>query len=169
MNVQISSRTLRWSGGILAGLVLLVGVVVWSRSGHRAGRVERSLFETDVMEGFVRCLLVETNIRSASVCFLAFGEGHTSPSSSFLARFADCHHPAVRGVGSSVLPPVKHFFEKDSGRTGIVLQIEKSSEYVIGVYEFTVSFPDQPPGRNRIVYRVFHGTGDWTIEKRTPV
>ncbi len=169
MNLHISSRTLRLVGGIIAGVVLVVAVVVWwGRPGHPAGRVDRSLFENDMMEGFVRCLLRESNIRDAPVCFLAFGEGRTSPSSGFLARFADCRHPAVRGVGSSVLPPVNRLFEKDSGRPGIVLQVIKCEQYIVGVFDITMSFSNLPRGHDRIIYRVARDSGDWTIQKRTP-
>lgn len=169
MNPQISYRTLYRVGGILAGVVLLVGVATWwNRPAHRAGRIDRSPFENDMMEGFVRCLMLETNLRDAPVCFLAFGEGHTSPSSGFLARFADCRHPAVRGVGSSVLPPVNRVFDKDNGRPGVVLQIIKCNEYYTSVFNITVSFSNLPRGHDRFVYRVGRDSGDWTIRKRTP-
>ena len=169
MNLQISYRQACWVGGILTGVVLLVGVVIWShRPGHRAGKIDRSPFETEVVEGFVRCLVLETNIRDAPICFLAFGEGNTSPSSGFLARFADCRHPAVRPVGSSVLPPGSRSFDKDNGRPGLVVHIIQCSPYYAGVFDITVSFSNLPPGRDRFVYRFGRDAGDWSIRKRTP-
>ena len=169
MNLQISNRTLCRAGGILAGVLLLVaGVLWWSRAGHRIGKTNVSPFENDMMEGFVRCLLLETNLRSAPVCFLAFGEGQATPSSAFLARFADCHHPAVHGVGNSVSPPVNRFFEKDNGRPGIVLQVVKFNEFITSVFDITVSFSNLPRGHDRVVYRVIRVSGDWTIDNRTP-
>lgn len=170
MNLQINRRTLYVAGSILTAVTLLLaGLIWWHQPKRHAGRTDISPFENDMIEGLVRGMLHEDSLREASVFFVSFGEGGTSPSSTFIARFNDCQHPAVHSAGKSVSPPVKRSFEKDNGRPGIIVQIIKFNEFVPGVFDITVSFSNLPPGHDQIVYRISHVTGDWVITKRTPV
>ena len=170
MNLLINRRILYVIGGVFTGVVLLLaGILWWHQPRHRVGRTDISPFENDMIESFVRSLLREDGVRNAPVCFLSFDEGGTSPSSSFLARFADCHQPAVRSVDRSVSPPNNRFFEKDNGRSGLIIQIIKFKEFVPDVFDITVSISNLPRGHDQIVYRISRSTGEWTITKRTPI
>lgn len=169
MNLQLHRRTLSVAGGFfLAVILLLAAVLWWHHPSRHAGRIDVSPFENDMMESLVRGILHEPAIRDTPVCFLSFGEGGTPPSSGFIARFADCHHPAVRSVGSSVAPPIHRFFEKDNGRPGLIVKIVKFNEYIPTVFDITVSFSNLPAGHDQIVYRISNAGGDWSIKKRTP-
>lgn len=168
MNLSLQRRTLFLLAALLAGAVLMLAGIFWWHQPKHPGRVEVSPYENDMIETVVRNILRENGVREAPVCFLAFGEGTTTPSSVFIARFADCRRPAVRGVGSSVTPPIARSFEKDNGRPGVVIQIIKFEPLISGVFNVTVSISSLPPGHDQIVYRIADAGGKWEIRKRTP-
>jgi hypothetical protein len=155
-------------GFILAGVILLLGGVWLHHHFRHPQKVNASIFENDMMESLVRGMLRENSLRDAPVCFIAFGEGRTPPSPEFIARFADCRRPAVRGVNNSVSPPVNRYFEKVNGRPGLILRIIQFQEFISSVFDVTVSISNLPPGHDRIVYRISNSTGEWVITKRTP-
>lgn len=168
MNLSLQRRTLFLLAALLAGALLMLAGIFWWQQPKHPGRVEVSPYENDMIETVVRSVLREDGVREAPVCFLAFGEGTTTPSSAFIARFADCRRPVVRGVGSSVMPPIDRTFEKDNGRPGVIIQIVKFEPFISGVFEVTVGLSSLPPGHDRIVYRIADTGGKWEIRKRTP-
>lgn len=167
MNAQFNRRTLLLLLGIFAGATLTLALFLWWHQPHHPGRVEVSPFENDMMERVVRAVLREGAVRQEPVCFIAFGEGTTTPSSTFIARFADCRRPAVRGVGGSVSPPINRSLEKDNGRRGLLVHILKFEPFISGVFDVTVSLSNLPAGHDRIVYRIADTGGEWVIRKRT--
>lgn len=168
MNLQISRKTLFTVGGALVGVVLLVAVVHWlHRPVHATGKTDVSPFENDMMESLVRSVLHESAVSNAPVCFLAFGEAGTSPSDSFIARFADCHRPAVCSARDSVSPPIHGYFDKANGHAGIIVQIIKLETFASGIFDVTVTISSLPAGHNQIVYRVSDVGAEWVITKRT--
>jgi hypothetical protein len=169
MKLQANRKTLYLIFGIDFALLLVLAGVLWlHRPVHHAGRINVFPFENDMMAGLMRGILHEPDISRESVCFLSFGENGTPPSSEFIARFADCRQPAVRGVDTSVAPPINRFFEKNTGRPGLVIQIISFREIISGVFDITVSISTLPRGHDRVVYRLSDVAGDWIIKNRTP-
>src|SRR5438093_8574445 len=94
---------------VIAAVSIVAGGWWWVRHPRHPKGVNASEFETDLVAAVVCGILTEPETSSRAVCFLAFGEGRTSPSGRFLARFAGSH-PAVRSCGSWVSPPVGNHF-----------------------------------------------------------
>ena len=118
-------------------------------------------------EGLVREILTELQPNAPSVCFLAFGEGGTPPSSEFLARFAGSQ-PAVRSYGSAASPPIAKFFEVSTGKSGLVVHIIHFQEFVPGTFDVLVAFSNLPAGHDRFTYRLSNIAGDWKVKSRSP-
>ena len=168
MNFSLNRKTLFIGVGIFVGILLLLAGILWlHRPVRHVGRTDVSPFENDMVECLVRGILHESGMSSAPVCFLSFGEGRTSPSATFMERFADCHQPAVRSVGSSVSSPIRRFFEKSNGHSGTVIQIISFHEYIPGVFDITVTVSSLPRGHNQVIYRLADLGGNWVIKKRT--
>lgn len=169
MNVQIGSKTLSAVAGVFIGALLMLGVsFCMHRPAHPAGKIDVSPFENDMMESLVRNVLRESSVSNAPVCFLSFGEEGASPSDGFIARFANCHQPAVCSARDSVSPPVKGYFDKANGHPGIIVQIIKFQPFATGIFDITVAISSLPLGHNRIVYRISDIGAEWVITKRTP-
>ncbi len=152
--------------GICAAAVFLAGLL-WLHSPFRhPGKIDASLFETDMVEGLVRNLLREDGLRDTQVCFLGFGEGGTSPGAGFIARFADCRHPAVLALNSTVAPPGNRVLEKNNGHAGTVVKIIVFRELFPGDYDVTVALSCLPAGHDHVVYHVTSVAGDWQATKR---
>lgn len=170
MNLQISQKTLFTVGGVFACAVALLAVILWlHRPVHLTGKIDVSPFENDMMESLVRNVLRESSVSNAPVCFLSFGEEGTSPSEGFIARFADCHRPAVCSARDSVSPPIKGYFDKANGHPGIIVQIIKFQPFAPGIFDVTVTISSLPAGHNQIVYRISDIGAEWVITKRTLV
>jgi len=154
---------------IVFGLVLALLGGLWWRHAHPAHppRVNASIYETDMMEGLVREILTEFQPPLPSVCFLAFGDGTTSPSAEFIARFAGSQ-PAVRRCGSAVSPPVGKFFEISTGRPGLVVHIVRFKEFLPGAFDVEVAFSNLPSGHDRFIYRVIRIGAEWQVKGRKP-
>jgi hypothetical protein len=149
------------------GLALLGGF--WWRHHHPAhpAPVNASIYETDMVESLVREILVEFQPPLPAVCFLAFGDGTTSPSPEFIARF-EGSQPAVRRYGSAADPPTGTFFETSTGRPGLVVHIVRFKEYIADTFDVEVSFSNLPPGHDRFNYRLTRLGGEWRVERRQP-
>jgi len=142
------------------------GVWWWHHPTHPAP-VNASIYETDMTEGLLREILAGLERPVPSVCFLAFGDGGTSPSREFIARFAGSQ-PAVRSYESAAAPPTGQFFETATGRPGLVVHIIRFREVVPGTFDVVVSFSNLPAGHDEFTYRIGHVTGEWKIKSRKP-
>jgi len=152
---------------ILSGSLLLLvagGVWWWLRPAHPAP-VNASIYETDMMEALVRGVLPEFQPAPPAVCFLAFGEGTTAPSATFISRFAGSQ-PVVRGCDNAVMPPVGRQFETSTGKPGCLIHIIQFREITPDAFDVLVRFSHLPEGRDRIGYRVTKFAGDWSIADR---
>jgi hypothetical protein len=138
----------------------------WHHPAHPV-RVTASLYETDAIEGLVREILPELAAAKPSVCFLAFGDGTTPPSPSFIARFAGSR-PAVRSCGSAASPPTGQHFETSTGRPGVIIHVVSFKEFVSGTFDVVVTFSHLPPGRDRFTCRISKLAGEWKIKSRKP-
>jgi hypothetical protein len=168
MNIEVSRKTLLTVGGMVAGTILLLGGIFWAhRTVHLTGKIDVSPYENDMMESLVRSLLHESSLSNAPVCFLCFGETRTSPSSSFLARFANCRRPAICSVGNSVSPPTMGYMDKSDGRPGTIIQIINFKPFAPGIFDITVAISNLPSGHDHIVYRISDVGAEWVITKRT--
>jgi hypothetical protein len=149
------------------GLALLGGF--WWRHNHPAhpAPVTASIYETDMMESLVRDILAEFPPPPPSVCFLAFGDGATSPSAEFIAHFAGSQ-PAVCPYGSAVGSPTGTFFETSTGRPGLVVHLVRFQEFIPGTFDVEVSFSNLPPGHDRFIYRLTRLGGEWRVKSRKP-
>lgn len=147
-------------------LLLLIGGGIWwwQRPTHPPV-VNRSLYETDMVEGLVRNLLTELPPPVEPVCFLAFGDGTTSPSHVFMQRFAGTH-PQLLACGAAAMPPGLGQFETSSGRPGLTIHIVKFKEILPDTFDVWVSFSNLPDGKNRFTYRIAKIAGDWEIRSR---
>ncbi len=148
------------------GLVL-AGGLWWRHHPAHSAPVNASIYETDMTENLVRGILTELNPPVPPVCFLAFGDGSTSPSQNFIARF-DGSRPAVRRCGSAAFPPVGKYFEVATGKAGLVVHIVSFREFIPGTFDVLVSFSNLPAGHDRFTYRVKNLVGEWKIESRKP-
>jgi len=152
-------------------MAIAVGGGLWWR--YRARNIQQvnaSPYETEMIEALVRNLLREYGIRNAPACFLAFGESMTPPSWRFISRFSDCRRPAVLSYRSSVSPPlIGRHLELTTGRPGLIIQIVSFEEYIPGCFDVVVGISNLPKGHQRVVFRISHSTGEWTIIKRTPL
>jgi hypothetical protein len=156
-------------------VILLTAVVVgalgggfwWWRHSQFPARVNGAAFETDMTAGLVRGVLHELGTGGPPVCFLAFGEGRTPPSPSFIARFAKTY-PELRSSGSSVSPPNGKFFEVSNGKPGLIVRVISFREITPSVFEAVVAFSNLPAGRDRFVYRVAKQGGEWVVLNRKP-
>jgi hypothetical protein len=146
------------------GLLLISGLWWWHRPSHPAP-VKAAVFETDMVEGLVRGLLAEMKPTAPPICFLAFGEGTTSPSAAFIERFAGSR-PAVRGCGSATMPPVGRQFEISTGQPGLIIHIVRFKEIIPGSFDVVVSFSNLPEGRDHFTYRIICAGGKWRISSR---
>jgi hypothetical protein len=154
---------------IIIGLGLALFGGIWWRHAHSAhpAPVNASIYETDMIEGLVREILTEFKPPLPTICFLAFGDGTTSPSAEFIARFAGSQ-PALRRCGSAVSPPNGGFFETSTGRPGLVVHIIRFKEFIPGTFDVAVSFSNLPPGHDRFTYRVTQIGGEWQVNSRKP-
>lgn len=149
---------------IIIGLGLFLFGGIWWQHNHPAhpAPVNASIYETDMIESLVREILTEFKPPLPSICFLAFGDGTTSPSQKFIARFADSR-PTVRSCGSAAAPPVGRFFETSTGRPGLMVHIVRFKEYISGTFDVKVSFSNLPPGHDQFTYRVSQIGGEWRV------
>lgn len=155
-------------------LILLLGVAAvlgggfwWWRHPRISPRVNASEYENEMTAGLVRGVLSELGTSGPPVCFLAFGEGRTPPSASFIAQFASSH-PEVRSSGSSVSPPVGKHLEVSSGRPGLIVRIISFREITPSVSEAIVAFSNLPAGHDRFIYRIAKEGGEWIVQSRKP-
>jgi len=149
---------------IIAVLLLAGGLWWWLCPSHPAP-VETSIYETDMVEGVVRELLAELKPPVPSVCFLAFGDGTTTPSPAFVSRFVGSS-PAVRGCGSAAMPPVGNQFEISTGRPGLIIHVVEFKEITPTAFDVLIRFSNLPEGQNRFTYRVGKISGEWKIHGR---
>jgi hypothetical protein len=147
-------------------LALAGGWWRWHSPTHPAP-VKASIYETDMTEHLVREILAAWPPPAPPVCFLAFGDGSTSPSPAFIARLADSR-PAVRSCGSSVAPPTGQFFETSTGRPGQTIHIISFKELIPGTFDVRVGFSNLPPGHDQFTYRISKVGGEWKIESQKP-
>ena len=153
---------------IAVGLGLaLAGSFWWLRPPAPPPRVNASLYETDMTEGLVRGILSELKPPVPPVCFLAFGEGFTPPSQTFLARFAG-NRPPVRSCGSAVSPPIGQDIEVSTGRPGLMVHVIRFKKIIPGTFDVWVALSNLPPGHDHFIYRVSQAIGEWKIESRRP-
>jgi hypothetical protein len=154
---------------IVLGLVLALFGGFWWRHAHPAhpAPVNASSYETDMIEGLVREILAGFPPPPPTVCFLAFGDGATSPSPEFIARFGGSQ-PAVCRYDSAVGPPTGTFFETATGRPGLVVHIVRFKEFIPGTFDVEVSFSNLPPGHDRFIYRLTRLGGEWRVKRRQP-
>jgi hypothetical protein len=152
---------------IIIALAVLGGL--WWRHAHPAhpAPVNASIYETDMMASLVREILTEFPSPPPTICFLAFGDGTTSPSQEFIARFAGCQ-PAVRRCGSAVSPPVGKFFETSTGKPGLVVHIIRFQKIITGTFDVEVAFSNLPAGHDHFIYRVRQLGGEWQVKDRKP-
>ncbi len=146
-------------------LLLVAGGIWWCQRPTHPPVVKRSLYENDMVENLVRGLLTELKPPVEPVCFLAFGDGTTSPSRAFTARFAGTY-PEVLGCGSAAMPPGCQQFETSSGRPGLTIHIIQFKEFTPGTFDVLVSFSNLPDGKNRFTYRITKLGGEWKIRRR---
>lgn len=146
-------------------LLLVAGGIWWWQRPTHPPIVKRSLYETDMVENLVRGMLTELKPPVEPVCFLAFGDGTTSPSRAFTARFAGTH-PEVLGCGAAAMPPGGRQFETSSGRPGLTIHIIKFKEITPGMFDVLVGFSNLPDGHNRFTYRIAKLGGEWEIRSR---
>ncbi len=151
---------------ICAGLLLLVaaGFGWWLRPTHPPV-VNRSIYETDMVENLVRRLLTELQPPVEPVCFLAFGDGTTPPSRAFIARFAGTT-PEVLSCGAGAMPPGGRQFETSTGRPGLTLHIVEFKEIQRDMFDVLVRFSNLPEGHNGFTYRVLKVGYEWKVNRR---
>jgi hypothetical protein len=147
------------------GLALIAGLWWTFRRPAHPPPVNASIYETDMIESLVRGVLAEFKPPLPAVCFLAFGDGTTSPSVSFISRFSGSL-PEVRGCESAASPPVGNYFETSTGKPGLVMHIVQFKEYVPGTFDVEVSLSNLPPGHDHFTYRLIRSEGEWRIESR---
>ena len=152
---------------LLLILVVLGGGLSWWRHAKIPPRVNASEYESDMTEGLVRGVVRELGTGAPPVCFLAFGEGRTPPSSAFIARFANTY-PAVRSSSSAASPPIGQYFQFSNGRPGLIVRIIRFREITPTAYDAVVSFSNLPAGRDHYLYRVVNQGGDWVVLSRKP-
>lgn len=152
---------------LVLAVVAMAGGFWCSQQQRTPSRVNGSAYESEMIEGLVRGLLQELGPQAPPVCFLAFGEGATTPSPGFVARFAGTR-PAIKSVGSAVSPPIGKFFDKSSGRPGLIIHIVSFKEYIPGTFDVLVAFSNLPSGHDRFIYRLSSLTGEWKIKSRQP-
>ena len=153
---------------IIVGLLLLLAVGWW-RHEHPAypAPVDASLYETDMTEALLRTILPALPPPAPPVCFLAFGDGRTSPSREFIARFAGSQ-PAVRSCAAAASPPIGRYFDASTGREGLIVHIVSFKEIIPGTCDYLVRFSNLPEGHDRFTYRIAKIGGDWVLESRRP-
>ena len=153
---------------IVIGLGLFLGCCYWwLRTPAHPAPVNGSIYETDMIEGLVRGILSERPVPVPQVCFLAFGEGRTEPSRTFLARFAGSQ-PAVCSCNSAASPPIGKYFDASTGRQGLIVHIVSFKEFIPGRFDVLVRFSNLPPGRDRFLYSVANQGGEWVVLSRKP-
>ena len=151
---------------IVIGLALvLAGGWWWLRPPSHPAPVIASIYETDMVEGLIRKVLAELPPPVPQVCFLAFGDGRTSPSRAFLARFTGSQ-PAVCSCAAAASPPIGKYFDASTGREGLIVHIASFKEVIPGSCDVLVRFSNMPPGHDRFTYRVINIGGDWTVKSR---
>jgi hypothetical protein len=148
-----------------AGLLLLGAALWWGQRPSHPQPVEPSIYETDMVEALIRGLLTDLPQPVPPVCFLAFGDGTTTPTAAFLARFTKCR-PIVRGCAAAAMPPVGRQFEVSTGQPGLVIHIVESKEITRGSFDVGVRFSNLPKGQDRFAYRVWNIGGRWQIKSR---
>ena len=152
---------------IAVGLGLaLAGSFWWLRPPAPPPRVNASLYETDMTEGLVRGILSELKPPVPPVCFLAFGEGFTPPSQTFIARFAG-NRPPVRSCVFAASALGKNF-EVSTGRPGLMVHVIRCKKIIPGTFDVVVALSNLPPGHDHFIYRVSNATGEWKIQSRQP-
>ena len=152
---------------IAVGLGLALAGGFWWLRPALPPRVNASLYETDMTEGLVRGILSELKPPVPPVCFLAFGEGFTPPSQTFLARFAG-NRPPVRSCGTAVSPPIGQDIEVSTGRPGLMVHVIRFKKIIPGTFDVWVALSNLPPGHDHFIYRVSNTTSEWKIESRRP-
>ena len=152
---------------VLGLALVVIGGLWWLRGPAQPLPVNASQYETDMTEGLVRGILGELAPPVPPVCFLAFGEGRTPPSSAFIARFAGSR-PAVRSCGSAVSPPIGKYFETASGRPGLIVHIVKFKQSTPSHYDVVVAFSNLPHGHDHFIYRIYNLNGEWITQSRKP-
>ena len=154
---------------ILSGslVLLLAGALWWWLRPNHPAPVNASIYETDMMEALVRGVLPEFQ-PSPAVCFLAFGEGTTPPSSTFIARFAGTQ-PVVRSCDHAAMPPVGRQFEISTGKPGCLIHVIQFREITPDAFDVLVRFSHLPEGHDQFGYRVTKFAGDWSIADRKPM
>lgn len=148
--------------------ILLVGGFWWRHQPSHPAPVNASLYETDVTEGLVRGILSEFQPPLPAICFLAFGDGSTPPSRTFISRFARSR-PAVRSCGSAVGPPTGQYFDTSTGKPGLLVHIISLKESTPGTFHVIVRFSNLPAGHDRFTYRISNTAGEWKILDRKPL
>jgi hypothetical protein len=166
MILSLNRKTLVIASVVFIGAALLAAGLWRAHQPLHLGRSNVSPFENDMVEGLVRGLLHEDGVRDEPVCFLAFDESGTPPSSEFIRRFADCRQPAVLGRDHSVSTPASRFYQKNNGRPGLVLQVVQFHEVTAGIFEATVAISTLPHGHDHIAYRVTNVAGSWNVKRR---
>jgi hypothetical protein len=152
---------------IAVGLGLaLAGSFWWLRPPAHPPLVNASLYETDMTEGLVRGILSELKPPVPPVCFLAFGEGFTPPSQTFIARFAG-NRPPVRSCVFAASAIGKNF-EVSTGRPGLIVHVIRCQKIIPGTFDVWVALSNLPPGHDHFIYRVSNAIGEWKIENRKP-
>ena len=149
-------------------LVLAGGGFWWRQHSKHPPPVNASEFESDMTEGLLRNVLREFNAAETSVCFVAFGEGRTPPHRAFIARLADCT-PEVQSCGVAESPPIiEKYFDKSTGRPGVIIHIVKFRQIIPGLFDVVVAFSNLPPGHDRFTYRIAQVGGEWLVRSRKP-
>jgi hypothetical protein len=155
-----------WRAIIAIGLgLVLAGGIWWQRHPAHPAPVDASRYETDMMEGLVRQIISDLKPPVPPVCFLAFGDGTTSPSAAFIGRF-DGTQPCVRSRDSAASPPIGKYFETSTGKPGLVLHIVSFQEYIPGTFDVVVRLSNLPPSQDRFTCRIANLGGEWKIESR---
>jgi hypothetical protein len=154
---------------IVIGLILLLAGGLWWRHQHPAhpAPVNAPSYETDMTEALLRKVLTELPPPVPPVCFLAFGDGRTSPSREFIARFTGSQ-PVVRSCGAAASPPIGRYFDAYTGREGLIVHIVSFKEIISGTSDYLVRFSNLPDGHDRFTYRIAHTGGEWLVKPRQP-
>lgn len=148
--------------------LLLAGGYWWIRHPAHPPRVNAALYENDMTEGLIRSILRELAPPVPSVCFLAFGEGSTPPSRTFLSRFAGTH-PALRSRDEAVSPPIGKYFETSTGKMGLVIHIVKFKALSSDRYDVLVAFSNLPAGHDHFTYTMHRKSDrEWIAQGRKP-
>ena len=155
---------------LVLGLLLLLAGGLWSWRKHHPVHpppVNAPIYETDMTEALLRQVLTEITPPVPTVCFLAFGDGRTSPSREFIARFTGTR-PAVCSCGAAASPPIGRYFDAYTGREGLIVHIVSFKEFIPGTFDYVVRFSNLPDGHDRFTYRIAHLGGEWHIKPRSP-